>query len=201
VCVVNPDYDEDSLLLEKVYKNFSKGFAKSMGADMDRVFTTKGLTVSGPFDAFDDITYPEKRSAQFAFTPRLFVVAEFEEGKLTFNGDYHEKPILMNIRGQIVYELRETLSNQKLWVKKLELEQRQVRALQAFRDIAIYDRNTGITSHSVGEMAFDGRQDAMADYMEGLYPVIMQKAWTYLDAEEMKVMKNNVDEIRALKRF
>jgi hypothetical protein len=34
-----------------------------------------------------------------------------------------------------------------------------------------------------------------------MYPIIMQKCWTYIDAEEILSLKDKVKEIRELKRY
>jgi hypothetical protein len=202
MCVVEPrSDDEDGLLVDRTYRNFAKGFSRSMAADLDRVFTTKGLTVSGPFAAFDEITYPDKKSADYAFTPELFITADAKTGELTWNGTYHVRTVTMELRGQLILELREPLSNQKLWVKRIELEPRSVSGQECFEDSWQLQPN-GYYGHTVTDkVLFDGKQDAVADYMASQYATIMQRTWTYIDVDELLALQTSVKEIREAKRY
>jgi hypothetical protein len=202
ICVVEPRSDnEDGLLVDRTYKNFAKGFGRSMAADLDRVFTTKGLTVSGPFSAFDEITYPDKKSAQFAFTPELFITADVKSGELYFNGDYHSKTITMEVRGQLILELREPLSNQKLWVKRIELEPRTVTSQECYADSYQLLPGGYYGNVPTDRLLYDGKQDAVADYMAGQYSNLMQRTWTYIDVDELAALLASVKEIREAKRY
>lgn len=202
MCVVEPRYDnEDGLLVDRAYRNFAKGFGRSMAADLDRVFTTKGLTVSGPFTQFDEITYPDKKSADYAFTPELFITADTKSGPLAWNGDYHWKTVTMEVRGQLILELREPLSNQKLWVKRIELEPRTVTCTEAYQDSWELQPN-GYYAHIVTDkVLFDGKQDAVADYMASQYATLMQRTWTFIDVDELMALQTSVQEIRDAKRY
>ncbi len=201
VCVVRPYYgDEDSTLARREFRKLAKGFAKSMGVDLDRVLVTKGIPVSGPFATYDDITYPEKKAADLALTPQVFIIAETKVGKQVFNGTHFETPVTMTIQGHIAFELREPLSKQKLWVKKLDLEPTDVVGLLCHEATPQWDQYRG-HYHTPADLAYDGRQDAIADYFESNYPIIMQKAWVYLNVEEMTAMLADVKEIRDMKRY
>lgn len=202
MCVVEPRSDnEEGLLVDRAYKNFAKGFGRSMAADLDRVFTTKGLTVSGPFSAFDEITYPDKKSAHFAFTPELFITADVKPGPLYFNGDYHSKSITMEIRGQMILELREPLSNQKLWVKRIELEPRTVTCQECYANSRQIGPQGYYVDMPMDRVVFDGKQDAVADYMAAQYSDVMQRTWTYIDTDELTALLASVKEIRDAKRY
>jgi hypothetical protein len=202
MCVVEPRSDnQDGLLVDRTYKNFAKGFGRSMATDLDRVFTTKGLTVSGPFGAYDEITYPDKKSAHFAFTPELFITADVKPGPLFFNGTYHAKTITMEIRGQMILELREPLSNQKLWVKRIELEPRSVTCQECYANSWEVLPGGYYGNVATNRVVFDGKQDAVADYMAAQYSAIMQRTWTFIDVDELTALLSSVKEIREAKRY
>jgi hypothetical protein len=205
VCIVRPNYgnDADSILKDSNYRKFAKGFGKSMAVDLDKTLVTKGIRAMGPFETYDDITYPEKQSADLALTPQVFLAAtiKYLDAPPGDQFDYVPKNFRMDVQGFVTFELREPLSKEKLWVKKLELEPETTEGIEAYESIANYDGNGTLTGYSAGKLLYDGKQDAMADIMQKWYPVIMQKAWTYLNIQEMQAMRPQIEEIRKMKRY
>jgi hypothetical protein len=215
VCVVRPNFGQDaeSLVRDPLYKNFARGFAKSMAADLDRALVAKGLRVAGPYDTYDDITYPDKQSSDLALTPQVFIAINLRPDKDMLIGapdapasagtvDLIRAPFRGEIQGQVVFELREPLSREKLWVKKLELEPMTISGFDEYEFVVMGVNEYGwATSWRRGEMLYNGHEAALVNAMQRWYPVIMTKAWTYLNTEEMKNMKPQVEEIRKMKRY
>lgn len=219
IAVVAPDFPADCGLsddLKKTYKKVLKGYAHSMALDLDRVLVAKGVRVTGPFDTFSDMTYAEKQSADLALTPTVCIRSEppkYDPARPIGSGgvtDYIEKPFNLEVEVVVSFVLKEPLSEQKLWVKKLNLDEATERWVEAykavprmtstqvgdgfFQPVTNVDVPTGI--YDTGEILYDGKQDAMANIIKKAYPTVMGKAWTYLDTDEMASMKPTVEEIR-----
>ena len=108
-----------------------------------------------------------------------------------------ERHFSMTVQGFVEFVLVESLSRQKLWVKKLELEPQQIQGVQAFAANVATDPTTGAATRvDVGNVLYKGIEESIGDAMMKWYPVIAQKAWTYLDTEEMATLKPQVAEIR-----
>lgn len=203
IAVVRPDWAHDSSVSAQTYKNFAAGFSSSLAADLDKILIAKGIKVSGPFPTYDDITYSDKKSADLALTPTVFLTAsEVRYGAPAVVGsagvaDYVERHFSMTVQGFVEFVLVESLSRQKLWVKKLELEPQQIQGVQAYAINPVTDPTTGaVTRLDVGPVIYKGVEEAIGDAMMRWYPTIAQKAWTYLDTEEMATLKPQVAEIR-----
>lgn len=202
ITVVNPQWAQESIVLQQAYKNFAAGFSNSLASDLDKLLVAKGVKVSGPYATYDDITYPDKRSAEFALTPVVFLTASFKWGPPVPVGsggvaDYIERKFSLTAQGFVEFVLVEPLSRQKLWVKKLELEPQTIQGVEAYAANVVTDTATGQPVRTdVGPMLYDGKQDAMADAMTHWYPIIAEKAWTYLNTDEMTSLKPQVVEIR-----
>jgi len=202
VTVVNPQWAQDSIVLQQSYKNFAAGFSNSLAADLDKQLVAKGVKVSGPYATYDDITYPDKRAAEYALTPVVFLTASIKWGTPVPVGsggavDYIERKFSLTAQGFVEFVLVEPLSRQKLWVKKLELEPQSIEGVEAYAANVVSDPTTGQPIRTdVGPMLYDGKQDAMADAMTRWYPIIAEKAWTYLNTDEMTSLKPQVVEIR-----
>ena len=96
-----------------------------------------------------------------------------------------------------------------MWLKKLELDEIELRGIESYKAIPQYVTTYGLfgeeiktpSGYSMGELAYDGKVEAMADALKKVYPTIMEKFWTYIDADEIISLKEKVKEIRELKRY
>lgn len=207
VVVVNPFYTEpESVFADIAYSKVGKGFSKSMGVDLDKIIVAKGMTAVGPYATLDDVTYPDKKGADLTLAPRVFLTSEFTPGEprtREYNGvPYLEKPFTMKLGGWVAYEMREPLSGQKMWVKKLELEEREVSDVEIYEKVAVRKDQYGqVLEWDTGKIVYSGKAEALADALKAYYPVIMEKAWTYLNADEMLDLKDKTKEIRERKVF
>lgn len=97
----------------------------------------------------------------------------------------------MKIGGWISFVMQEPMSGQKMWVKKLDLDDITMSGTEYYT----------ARGYNPGEVLYDGKIDAIADALKQMYPAIMQKCWTYIDPEEILSLKEKVKEIRELKRY
>jgi len=207
VIVVNPFYREaESAFVDTRFAKVGKGFSKSMGVDLDKIIVAKGMTAVGPYQTLDDVTYPDKKNADITLAPRVFLTTEtkFSDSiSREYEGVGHtEKPFTMKISGWIAYEMREPLSGQKMWVKKLELEDRQIKDVEIYEAIALRTDSYGqVLQWGEGKLRYSGREEALANALKDYYPVIMEKAWTYLNTEEILDLKEKTREIRDRKVY
>ncbi len=229
IIVVNPFYkDAENSLIDPIYAQVGKGFSKSMGVDLDKVIIAKGMTSVGPYPTLDDVTYPDKKNADLTLAPRVFLTTDTKYGEwrnATYSDltpPYHgpqasnelvvkERDFEMKIGGWVAYEMREPLSGEKMWVKKLELEENSVRGIEIYQAVPVYETRYGgqynnepyqaLVRYDMGKILYNGRGDAIADALKKYYPSIMGKAWTYLDTQEILDLKAKTREIREMKRY
>jgi hypothetical protein len=222
IVVVNPSYREaESALQAQVYSKVGKGFSVSMGVDMDKVIIAKGMTVKGPYASLEDITYSDKKGSDLTLCPKLFLTT-----KVDYIGDWRitryvqggveefrkERSFAMKINGWISFVMQEPLSAEKMWIKKLELDEMAMEGIESYKATPQYSTQEDpcmgpggggriLTGYDVGELVYDGKADAIADALKQVYPTVMEKLWTYLDANEILSLKEKTEEIRRLKRY
>jgi hypothetical protein len=176
-----------------------------MSTDFDRALVAKGIKVSGPFGALNDMTYSDKRAADLALTPIVYInVTSKEEPERMIGSqgvvDYVEKVVTLKVDAFVAFEMKEPLSGEKLWVKKLDLPPSELTTVLAYGVdvVQVVNQYGGFSSdyRNNNKLLYDGRQDTIAKLAEGWYPEIMNKAWTYLDTTEMLELKKQVEEIR-----
>ncbi len=213
IAVVNPYYKEaETALLDPMYSKVAKGFAKSMAVDLDRILVAKRMTVNGPFATIEDMTYPDKKGADLTLTPRVFITTYVKDGRWRIDKRCKrmERDFEMRIGGWIAFEMREPLSNEKIWIKKMELEDMVVKDVEVYAaEPQRYEVSGGpgplrrerVSAWKTGEPLYNGKVNAIAGSLKKVYPAVMEKFWTYINTEEILNLKTKTKEIRDLKRY
>ena len=96
----------------------------------------------------------------------------------------------------ITFEMREPLSAEKMWIKKLDLG-----VLNEYYQTGYnsrYDPNIGYVR---GKALFSTKTRAFADILNQTYRRVIRAAWKYLNTYEMLSLNEKVKEIRELKRY
>lgn len=206
IAVVNPFYkDPENALGKEIYSKVGRGFSKSMAVDMDKIIITKGMTVKGPYADIEDMTFPDKKGSDLTLTPKVFISTQIKEDE-NWVRDYNTKSMIKNfelkISGWIAFEMREPMSNEKIWIKKLELDEIVERGEIVAEVVSITKPGDFFPSgYKPGKILADNRPDAMADALKKVYPTVMGKFWTYINTDEMLILKSKTKEIRDLKRY
>lgn len=222
IVVVNPIYKvEESALSESLYSKVGKGFSASMGVDMDKILIAKGMTTVGPHPTLNDVIYSHKKNASLTLVPKVFVTTDVKytsdwvptKGRTESGNVEHRmtRQFTMKMGGWISFVMQEPLSGEKMWVKKLELDPTEIDGVEQFTAIPHYVNRYGffgqvsgqtLTGYTKGaKMVYDGKVEALADALNKMYPVIMQKCWTYMDTDEILKLKRQTRQIRKLKRY
>jgi hypothetical protein len=228
IAVVNPEYRvEESVLRLDAYRPVGRGFSASMGVDIDKVLISKGMTTKGPYPDLQEITYGDKKASDLTLAPQVFItvnvkpvggrplsdgttsqpgqpvfMGEYEPGKGWFVKDYE-----VTVLGWFVFAMHEPMSGEKMWVKRIELEDFTAPAMECFdADEQMYlHQDSGTMAHAgwacSNRLLRDFKPDVVADAFKKYYPTLLQKLLTYIDIEELKELKKKTAEIRELKRY
>jgi len=204
MAIVSPYFSEKATI-DPIYSKAAKGLAKSMAMDLDKIIIAKGMTITGPFENLDMMTYPDKKNANLTLTPIILINTQSrdilgwsnrEDGGLI-------KTVEVKIDGWVALEMREPLSSEKLWIKKIEVGEMSESTEIIAEKVPVYRRRGDFIpiGYNAGRILYDGRPDAMSNMMKKMYPAIMQTCWKYIDAEEVLVLDEKAKEIRSLKRY
>ena len=212
IAVADPDYlkvnDVDTVFTNQLYGPVGKGFAASMGSDMDKLLIAKGMTATGPYDSENDMTYEERKQSVLTLAPQVFITIKMQYGPWSIIQDGQtvdaygntvqyrdERSFQMTTNGFVTFIMEEPLSEEKMWIKKLNLDPLTLHGVIDVEDGGGPDLNPTST------FLYDGRPDALADGLQQMYPEIMQKFWDYIDPNQIMALKLQVQEIRARSRF
>jgi hypothetical protein len=201
LAVVNPYYPEQSI--NKDFKKVAKGLAKSFATDLDKIIVARGMTVTGSFDSLDMMTYPDKKNSDLSLTPEFLIEVQTRDlTRWTMKQGSAEKEVEVKLYGAVILVLREPLSSEKIWIKKIPVDELVERATIIAQAVPVYITSTVIPdSYQIGNVEFDGSQDAVANMLKKIYPSMMDTVWRYLEPEELVMLKEKGKEIRVLKRY
>lgn len=213
VAVVEPFYKE------RVHHDYSKvirSFSNSVGVGLDQILISKGMTTKGPYGSLDEIPYPDKQNSNLTLTETVFIVPVEKEQRNTEDINYYDSngnTLLCEVKSGklaveiwLAFEMREPLSAEKMWIKRLDLgvfeRDYQIGTKKYWHSNPQTDPWAPPTgAWKYGEMMFNTKPDMLADILNEVYPKLMNSAWVYLDADEMKRLEIKVKEIRELKRY
>jgi len=230
ILVVNPSYRApESAFAGTTYLKVGKGFSASMGVDMDKILIAKGLTSKGPFASIDELTYSDKKVSDLTLAPQVFITSEVKYGPWqNASGNYQVEdrtiPVMirsfeLRVGGWVTFVMQEPLSGQKMWIKKIDLEDKVITGQEFCEAKPSYRSETYTTGNGslffptenhtkqvfsnwqVGDIIYSENVDGMANYIKEIYPAIMQKCWTYIDPAEIESLKVKVAEIRTMKVY
>ncbi|MFH0782917.1 MAG: hypothetical protein V2B20_13355 [Pseudomonadota bacterium] len=202
IAIVSPDYSNKSMNPD--YNKVAKGLARSIAADFDKVIVAKGMTVTGPYDSLDMMAYPDKKNADLSLTPEFFFNTQSRDLDDWKNKDRNlHKTVEVRLDGSIILALREPLSSEKIWIKKIPVADLSEEAIVIAQSVPVYRKQGDFIpdSYQPGKILYDGRQDAVANMIKKLYPAIMNTAWKYLDTQEINILKEKAKEIRVKKVY
>jgi len=192
-----------------------KSFAGSAGEDIEAQLVAKGMTTKGPFDR-DEVTYPDKKNSDLMVVMQLIFDIQYTDAKFireeTFEGGREGKIYTgtMSVGLKVYYYLLEPLSEEKMWVKKLDLGTQEFSYEYALQQEQ-YATGTRFVSDGCGggynvtdyawrdtnAFVYDSRAKIFSGVLQGAYPQLMQTAWKYFDSEEMLGLRDKSKEIRA----
>ncbi|MCJ7546550.1 MAG: HpaA family protein [Deltaproteobacteria bacterium] len=214
VAIVEPAYKE---AITKTYSRVVKSFSSSIGSGLDQILVAKGMTTKGPYGSLDELPYPDKKNSNLTLTETVFIqTVEQADANAprygqpnTYYTNSQGKNVLCEVQSGkltaevwLTFELREPLSAEKMWIKRLDLGTLERSYKVGVEKYQYQDpSNPWVTQWRYGEEQFNTKPDALASILNEVYPNIMKSAWVYLDTEELLKLNEKVKEIRQLKRY
>jgi hypothetical protein len=199
VGIVAPQFSGDGIAYFKEQRDDEvvKGLLRGMRTSFAELLVAKGFNTSGPFDALDIMTFPEKRGADFILYPEFDIDSgykisnvrtEVKTDILFGNKAMVVCDVSLAPRGSISLIVQEPLSKEKMWVKRL--------------DLAV-ERATFSASNQVCEKQGVTREiaNAWAKAHEQVFVTVMDSLNKYVNGEEFQTLKRQSAELRAKKAY
>jgi hypothetical protein len=169
-------------------------FIKSMGNDFEEMLTARGYTIKGPFNAFDEMVYNEKKNTDLALHPEVDIVFTGLPIRKNFNAmigkDVYWVEGEIKISGKINLVFYEPQTKTKVWVKSVPFEETtfQVKGTKKYFQPAFIQEEDGIWN-------------PLVEHLEEVYQKSMKVCYNHLDPEELDLKKKEALEIKSKANF
>jgi hypothetical protein len=204
--IIAPQYSGDGIEWWKRNKTdeISAALARSLRTSFTELFTAKGFNATGPFDSVDEMTFPEKKGCDFVLYPDFDVdIAMLTSGGMEAPQPKKEIKLFslgssqptssctakIVMSGTIQLTVKEPLSGEKIWIKKVDISQPD--RLLEFAD----------TDCIVADGTLRGARDAWAKANEDVYQNVMKSLDRYVSAELFKDFQKQSQELRIKKVY
>lgn len=197
--IVNPGYGEvtndSTWQYSPLYQDqLFVDFAKNLAGDFNELLAARGYTVRGPFAQFDEIPFPDKKGSDLTLYPVITLNLRNTISK-------NDKNIIAgydvagtsNVSYTISFAVRESLSKELMWTKKLEYPAKNYS--WDYTQVSGSRYTTLLTEIQTNQIPRTALND-LARTLETTYREILTKAWAYLDPEEMRSLKKQARVLR-----
>lgn len=178
-----------------LYPQFA-GLKDSLRRDFTAIIAAKGFGVLGPFDSYDLIPYKDKKKIDLYLTPAVELRINTPE-EIRSYGD-----IKVEVDGNIALEMREPMTRELMWVKKVPFAKFDVPhnllAVAWKENLPKEIRLDSTTPKAVNWLwlDLDALFDGIARGLEQQYPKLMGTIDGLIDPEEMGELKKQCLEVR-----
>jgi len=196
---------------------YLKGFVTSFSTQLEEILFRQGITVSGPFEDYEEMTYPERSRCDFIVQPNLKIFFEGLEwdresyqklpqywGPRQQRYRYMKQTATLQVRAELSYVIHDPLTNEKLERHKLKTDS----VYHTFEALGVmHYKETGA---SVGEVPLS-HDSEHPNYMNGqyvfgkvlakLYPIFMERVARLVSVEEFVHLQQYKEEIKDKKRY
>mgnify|MGYP001568109274 CR=1 FL=1 len=191
--VVNPQFPETWKVFLTVYP-FDK-FSKNMATDFEAIVSARGFRMRGPFRTFDELTFPDKSQSDLILTPKIEIdlvgTGQTVSSTDLFGTLSYQWKGAVNLGGRITLNLNESLSNERMWTKSIELP------AKAFP----YTSKKQSQPVIWGSIPDPELSNLIASALQDYYMLTMDKVWVYLDPQEMALVKQQAQTLKEKKRY
>jgi hypothetical protein len=199
--LLNPQYASG---FEYEKQEMFGNFMDNMANDFEEMLIAKGYSLRGPYDTYDEIVYADKTETDLMLSVEIDFSHQWETDiarrtrrnfSNQFIGYSYEYNGNVNIGGKINLTIKESLTQEKLWLKSIKLDAKKI-AIQTARYNARSDAQ-GVNAIMNDPQYVTAMYQALDDY----YQKALKTAWNHLEPQELEVLTSQVKELREKKGY
>lgn len=178
--------------------NLGQNFRSGLRSGFNELLAAKGFNVTGPFDSLENMTFPEKKGADFILYPELDVTLSqtFDNKQTRQEGNSWSGytsvstcDLVLSMGGDISIVAKEPLSGEKMWIKRVEMSD----AGQTFHI-------EGDACSGLGDLPREA-QNAKGRLYQSAFEQVMSALDRYVSGEEFQMLKAQAAELREKKAY
>lgn len=177
---------------------------KYFQTDLEQILLAKNIRVLGIFKTHDEMTFDEKKRATYTFTPEISITVDTKFRSGSASPYVEDGSIIVN--GVITLTLRESITGEKLWVKRIEAEpiQKPYRFVAKYKEPYRVEHTLGVMGVSLSSGASEEKDDTdqvLAAALSEFYGALGDKLWRHIDPEEWSKYLTQAEDVRRGKRY
>jgi hypothetical protein len=174
-------------------------FTSALKGDFFELVTARGFTARGPFPNYQAMLFPDKQGTDLVLMPELDLKVNFDNlqkqkellsGKIRFKGT-------AVVGGRVNLSLGESLSNERMWVKSIEIPGIDVK----FQMKKWLDADLGPAEVRAAIWRDPAFTSAVGPVLDSIYNRILQTSWSYLEPAEVRQIKEQSLAVRQRKSY
>ena len=200
--LLNPNYASG---FEQESQVMFTNFIDNMTLDFEEMLIAKGYSIRGPYATYDEIVYSDKSETDLMLGVEIDFSYEWDQGASNSKrmvgyggvttGYSYQIDGNLNLGGKINLVIKEALTQEKLWVKSIKLQDKKV---------LIQTAKYKVKSQTEGEQAIANDpqyKNVMYETLDDYYQNALKTAWNHLDPRELTPLKKQVEELRKKKGY
>jgi neuraminyllactose-binding hemagglutinin len=195
----------DSSMASGKTDNALNELSKALSVGLSEIITKKGFKLKGPYQAYDDITYRDKKMIYLAIVPKMEInIGKTIQNRKSHKLYYHEEGII-NMSGSLILSVDEPMTGQTFIKKRISLHDLNIQEPYIFEEQTSYGDGSligkALDSLNADKILQNNLEVAKASALTKFYKNAMSKIEQYLDREEMISFKEDILKLKGLKRF
>ena len=178
-----------------------KNFKSSLGNDLEELIIGKGFSLKGPYQAFDEMVFDDKKRTDMAIVIEIAPSFASKEGgwktHLSILGSSYTSYSYsgkVSLIGKINLTGIEPLTNEKIWSKSV--------LIPNVENIQVESSNSYTSTLSFTELMDDpGVYNAIGKALQEQYEGILSKIEAHFSPEEFNSLKSQIKELKSKKGF
>ena len=200
--LLNPKYASE---LKAYGQPMFQKFIKNMGVDFEEMMVAKGYSLRGPYNTYDEIVYSDKSETDLLLETEITFHYEWGNEAMKYKRHVGYGGAItgytywidgnLNLGGKVNLVIKESLTQEKLWVKSISLANKQI--------LIQTDRHR-VSSQNEAEVALANDvhyKNALYEALDEYYQNALKTAWNHLDPRELEPLKKQVKELRKKKGY
>jgi len=159
---------------------------KFLQTDLEQILLAKNVRVLGVFKTRDEMNFDEKKRVTYAFTPEISINVDTKSKSSGGSPCVEEGDVIIN--GVVTLTLRESITGEKLWVKRIEVSPiiKPYKFVAKYKEPCHIEYTLGVMgvliSSGLGEER-DETDQALAAALSEFYMALGDKLWRHIDPE------------------
>jgi hypothetical protein len=205
--VAGVTYNSDKEVLWPTYPQFIN-LDKAIKDDLTKLLTAKGFSMRGPFDSYDLVSYPEKKTIDFWLVPTMELLVTLKDRAEKVESVWAAPSAYIlsgnaEINGKMILEFREIVTKELMWSKTIPFTDTFPYSVRIVRyNPGLYIEGTWNPKYGKPTpFNYALIMDGVAKVVEKHYPDIMATISKLIDPEEMMIIKKQCQELKSKKGY